>query len=131
MPDNERFECVISTDHAILTGIMQVDRMGIYMDSSLRNKNVFKCPLTKLVTINDHHRMVPRRLHVSPSVAPRCTRLTDVVAAMVSRHIDNVSYSYLLQTFATSARLTAKRFLEGGVPNTLTGVPDEDVAAAC
>jgi len=54
-----RFEVVIGTPYSLLTALIQTLRMGLYMDSSWRNKNAFRCPLTMLVTINEFHRMIP------------------------------------------------------------------------
>lgn len=58
---SSRFECVIATPHSLVTAIAFISRYGLYMDSSWRNKNAFRCPLTMLATIDHNHRMVPRK----------------------------------------------------------------------
>ena len=58
---HDRFECAIATPWTLLLTIIQASDFGIYMDSSWRNKNAFRCPLTFLVTLNKYHRMIPRK----------------------------------------------------------------------
>lgn len=59
MAIDESFHCLMGTPFSLLTAILQTAQHGLYMDSSWRNKNAFRCPLTMLVTIDQYHHMVP------------------------------------------------------------------------
>lgn len=72
------FECVIAPPHALAAAILQSSRKGLYMDSSWRNKNAFRCPLTMLITINDYNRMTPGKFSETAdakrTLLPPCSR---------------------------------------------------------
>ncbi|EIW66398.1 hypothetical protein TREMEDRAFT_65685 [Tremella mesenterica DSM 1558] len=58
-PTNATFQCVISPKHALQTAIRHAHERGLAMDSSWRNKNAIRCPVTFLTTVNEHNHMVP------------------------------------------------------------------------
>lgn len=53
------FGCVVATAFALETAILYSTIRGLYMDSSWRNKNALRCPVTIISTLNDHHHMIP------------------------------------------------------------------------
>ncbi|EIW66300.1 hypothetical protein TREMEDRAFT_65571 [Tremella mesenterica DSM 1558] len=112
LPKDSRFQCVIAPPAARVTAILQVYQKGLYMDSSWRNKNAFRCPLTLLVTLNQYHRMVP-------------------LAAMVSNHADQAAYEFLLSNFNRAVRETALEILNGTYTVDHLGVSEEDLREAC
>ncbi|EIW65834.1 hypothetical protein TREMEDRAFT_66202 [Tremella mesenterica DSM 1558] len=107
-----RFECVIAPRYAQMCAILQVGQMGMYLDSSWRNKNAFRCPLTFLVTINEYHRMIP-------------------LAAMVSNHNDVQAYRFLLAEFKKAVRQTAGDYLLGKFEIKIDGVSQDILQKAC
>lgn len=60
-----RLECVISPPFGLETAIRHSMERGLYMDSSWRNKNAQKCPVTIVATINQYHRMIPSRFETA------------------------------------------------------------------
>lgn len=54
-----RLGCVVATPFSLETAILFSLKRGLYMDSSWRNKNALRCPVTIISTLNDHHHMVP------------------------------------------------------------------------
>lgn len=120
-------ECVVAPPLARVTAILQVFRMGMYMDSSYRNKNAFKCPLTMLVTLNEQHHMIPREStldHVWPT-------LLVTVAAMVSAHSDQIAYAYLLSEFERACRETAQQIVNGTYIPIIPGVTQQELRTQC
>ncbi|ORY35080.1 hypothetical protein BCR39DRAFT_556578 [Naematelia encephala] len=108
----DRFECVIASPFSLVTAILQVFRKGMYMDSSWRNKNAFRCPLTLLVTINEYHRMIP-------------------VAAMVSNYADEEAYSFFLSAIKKAIVKLAREIIEDRVKIKIDGVTASQLKAAC
>lgn len=75
----EPISCIISPPHALDNAIMYGFVNGIYMDSSWRNKNAHRAPMTVLATHDDLHRMVP-------------------IAVMISQHGGKTQYHHFLST---------------------------------
>jgi hypothetical protein len=65
---SDRFECILAPESGLDTAIAYAREHGMFMDSSWRNKNALRCPLTILCTINEYHRMVPSKFSV-PAIA--------------------------------------------------------------
>jgi len=57
--------CIIAPPHALDNAILWGHANGLFMDSSWRNKNAHKAPMTVLATHDDYHRMVPSELDSS------------------------------------------------------------------
>ncbi|GFZ52473.1 hypothetical protein JCM24511_10246, partial [Saitozyma sp. JCM 24511] len=91
-----RLECVISPPFGLETAIRHSMERGLYMDSSWRNKNAQKCPVTIVATINQYHRMIP-------------------IAVMISRNADTQAYQYLLSSLRQSVIAHAGRLVSGEV----------------
>ncbi|KAK4688487.1 hypothetical protein P7C73_g1632, partial [Tremellales sp. Uapishka_1] len=107
-----RFECVIATPHSLAVAIMQIPRMGMYMDSSWRNKNAHRCPLTMLVTLNEYHRMIP-------------------IATMISDHADEEAYALMLSQVKRAASELASRLLDEPSLVKIEGISHSELLDSC
>ena len=60
--DKLPLSCIIAPKYGLDNAILWGHANGLFMDSSWRNKNAHKAPMTVLATHDDHHRMVPSEL---------------------------------------------------------------------
>ncbi|KAK6905654.1 hypothetical protein I203_106484 [Kwoniella mangroviensis CBS 8507] len=92
--DSVPFVCIVAPPFALLMGIIHGGERGILLDSSWRNKNAHKAPLTLLCTLSKKHRMVP-------------------IAAMVSAHANHSTYHLFLHEVSTAIQNLARRIVNG------------------
>jgi len=59
--NGSRLACIVVSPYALESAILHSVKRGLFMDSSWRNKNSLRCPVTILSAINEFHRMVPGR----------------------------------------------------------------------
>lgn len=64
--EDNRLSCIIAPPHALMMAILNGTEYGLAMDSSWRNKNAFRCPVTMLTTLTPHHHMTPGTCFYSP-----------------------------------------------------------------
>lgn len=107
---SQRFEIIIAPDFGLDTAILHSTRRGLFMDSSWRNKNAYRCPVTMISTMDDFHRMVPSQSRLGFAKAPAHPPL---VAVMVSNHIDSQTYTTLLREVRDAVYRRAEGFYEG------------------
>jgi hypothetical protein len=93
-------------DNAILYGLEN----GVFMDSSWRNKNAHRAPMTVLATHDDYHRMVPSQ---SSSRKPIDHSLTVLVAVMISQHGNSRQYYRFLSKVSEAVQARATALKEG------------------
>ena len=80
------------------------------MDSSWRNKNALRCPVTILSTVNEFHRMVPGASSFAfRFYAHQC----QIVAVMVSQHADAEAYEFLLESVRSAVHSRIESLLDG------------------
>jgi hypothetical protein len=91
-----RFECVIAPPNGLDVAILWGFPVGIAMDSSWRNKNNQRCPLTLIVTIDQFHHMRP-------------------IAAMVSLYADTEAYATMLRSLRDAVEARARSIVAGEV----------------
>lgn len=89
--------CIIAPAYALDNAILYGHTNGLFMDSSWRNKNAHRAPMTVLATHDDLHRMVP-------------------IAVMISQHGGQEQYRHFLDTVQTAIERRAKAIDEEGVP---------------
>lgn len=80
------------------------------MDSSWRNKNALRCPVTILSTVNEYHRMVPGLFSCFRVV---CAHHCQAVAVMVSQHADTDAYQFLLDSLCSAIHKHVEALLSG------------------
>lgn len=104
----DRFECIIGPKSGLKNALLHAVERGMYMDSSWRNKNAFRCPMTILSTINEFHRMIPSRFDSSYS---SINRADGEVAVMVSNTATEQMYTLFLQTILNSVNQLASELV--------------------
>lgn len=87
--DKKPISCIIAPPHAIDNAILYGHCNGLFMDSSWRNKNAHRAPMTVLATHDDLHRMVP-------------------IAVMISQHAGEWDYRHFLKTVKAAVEERAK-----------------------
>ncbi|EIW71359.1 hypothetical protein TREMEDRAFT_60289 [Tremella mesenterica DSM 1558] len=93
-PADSSFIAIISPKHALQSAIRHATDRGLFLDSSWRNKNAIRCPVTLLATVNEYGHMVP-------------------VAVMVSNHANTDSYTEFLSVIRKAIKKEAKALLKG------------------
>ncbi|RXK37046.1 hypothetical protein M231_05705, partial [Tremella mesenterica] len=58
-PEDTNFVAIVSPKHALQSAIRHASDRGLFLDSSWRNKNAIRCPVTFLATVNEYGHMVP------------------------------------------------------------------------
>ncbi|EIW66628.1 hypothetical protein TREMEDRAFT_65496 [Tremella mesenterica DSM 1558] len=106
IPKDEEFLCVIAPKHALQSAIRHAREQGLAMDSSWRNKNAIRCPVTFLTTVNEYGHMVP-------------------VAVMVSNHANTDTYTHFLETVREAIENEA-RALVSGKSDIVSSAEDKD-----
>ena len=99
------------TPFVLETAILFSTTRGLYMDSSWRNKNALRCPVTIISTLDDYHHMVPGGFAAGAAFEQP---LTFTVAVMVHRSKETEAYQHMLEVLKERIEEHAKRLLSKG-----------------
>ncbi|KAK4690094.1 hypothetical protein P7C73_g9, partial [Tremellales sp. Uapishka_1] len=95
IPLDQDIKCIIAPPFALESALLFAIDRGLFMDSSWRNKNAFKCPLTIVSTLNDYGRMVPSvkpgqaTIRLSRGMSTRSRKMQGILQSM--KVIDHVN----------------------------------------
>ena len=62
---DDDFSCIIAPQHALEAAILHGPVRGLFLDTSHKNKNSLKAPLTMVSTLGDTHRMTPGKSYAN------------------------------------------------------------------
>ncbi|EIW72614.1 hypothetical protein TREMEDRAFT_58784 [Tremella mesenterica DSM 1558] len=98
-PEDSNFVAIVSPKHALQSAIRHASDRGLFLDSSWRNKNAIRCPVTFLATVNEYGHMVPADI--------------GTVAVMVSNHANTDTYIEFLTVVRKAIKKEAKALVKG------------------
>lgn len=105
---NSRFMCIIAPPHGLHNALRFAAENGLNVDSSWRNKNANRSPVTIVSTSNEYGHLVP-------------------VAVMVSSHADTETYTMFLRKVRQAIQDEAQRILDEPDRSTLPAKHSADL----